>query len=108
MNAIANSSVSTHVLSRVFFSIFKVKKKPAELRYFHYITDGKTFVIKFDFKDALWYELDGKITFKDKHTITSTSNLLEIPLNVYGMFFKSNYLIKLEHDQLSIKRSDHK
>lgn len=69
----------------------------ASFKYLYDINSNDTLIIRFDFKNALWYKFDGIKTLSGRHIIVRNSTLnTEIPLTVQGIFRKRCYLIKLQ------------
>lgn len=81
-------------------SILPKKERGIELLHFNYLTDAHssdTVIIRYSFKNALWYLLDNKPTIESRHVLVCPSgNDKEVHLTVQGLFRKNSYVIVLE------------
>ena len=81
-------------------SILPKKEKDIELLHFHSRTDpysSETVIIRYRFKNALWYCIDNKRTTESRHILVRPANADEkhIHLTVQGLFRKNKYEIEL-------------
>ena len=88
-------------------SILPKKEKGIELLHFNYLTDthsADTVIIRYSFKNALWYRLDSKPTTESRHVLVRSSSAGEkqIHLTVQGLFRKNNYVIVLQDSHVHI------
>ena len=81
-------------------SILPKKNRGIELLHFNYIPDSHssdTVIIRYSFKNALWYLLDSKPTTENRHVLVCPAIAgTEVQLTVQGLFRKNSYVIVLE------------
>ena len=89
------------IIKRIITLLF-TKHKSIEVISFTYKPDfetNDTLIIRFAFRNALWYRFDGTKTLNGRHVVVRHSNLTkEIPLIVQGFCRKRKYAVKLQPD----------
>lgn len=87
-------------------SILPKKERGIELLHFNYLTDAHssdTVIIRYSFKNALWYSIDNKPTTESRHVLVCPSgNDKEVHLTVQGLFRKNNYVIVMQQDHVQL------
>ena len=92
--------------------LFPQKEKDIELINFTYKPDfdtNDTVIIRYAFKNVLWYRFDGKKTLESRQVVVRHSNTSkDITLTVQGFLRKNLYTIKLQPDAVFIVEDQRK
>jgi len=77
------------------------------LEHFNHVADAHshdTLIIRYRFRNALWYEIDETLTFDNRLVAVrpDTDEEKRIRLTVQGLFRKSAYLITICHEKARI------
>ena len=87
-------------------SILPKKNRGIELLHFNYLTDSHssdTVIIRYSFKNALWYAIDNKPTTENRHILVCPADAgTEVQLTVQGLFRKNNYVIVLQQGHVQL------
>lgn len=99
-----NLTLQAQIIKRATALIAR-RDKQVRLQYFTYKADTETndtVIVRFDFKNAIWYNLNGKKTMHKRHVLVRGLKPKEVPLCVQGFLTKKDYIINLRSDAVFI------
>lgn len=85
------------------------RDKRVRLQYFAYKADTETndtVIVRFDFKNAICYSINGKKTMHKRHVLVRGLRPKEVSLSVQGLLTKKDYIINLRHDAVFITEAN--
>lgn len=93
------------IIKRAVYLLLQRSRK-LELMYFTYKPDADTndtVIIRYSFKNVLWYIFDGEKTLEGRQVAVRHRNMdKDIPLTVQGFMRKNRYIIKLQPNAVFI------